>query len=104
MSGSYPDFSKDFAIKEVEVKSHDGVLVPLSIYTQKNIKYDGNNLVILQVMVLTVVSTTRLYWCNGNNLEQGCCIALHTLGFGKKEKNGIGQEWKPRNQIHGKIL
>lgn len=90
MSGSYPDFSKDFAIKEVEVKSHDGVLVPLSILYPKNIKYDGNTPCYLtgygaygmsqQPGFIDVMATI---------LEQGCCIAFaHVRGGGEK-----GEEW-----------
>lgn len=42
-SGSYPDFTKQYTVKEVEVKSHDGVMVPLSIIYPKNMKLDGSN-------------------------------------------------------------
>lgn len=41
MSGTYPYYLKDFAIKKVEVKSHDGVMVPLSIIYPKNLPFDG---------------------------------------------------------------
>ncbi|PJJ63014.1 prolyl oligopeptidase family serine peptidase [Chryseobacterium geocarposphaerae] len=40
---NYPDYNALYTVKEVEVKSHDGVMVPLSIIYPKNIKMDGNN-------------------------------------------------------------
>ena len=40
----YPGIS-DLVVEEVEVKSHDGVMVPLSIFYNKQIKRDGNNIV-----------------------------------------------------------
>ena len=94
MSGSYPDFSKDFAIKEVEVKEPRWCFSSTFNFIPKNIKYDGNTPCYLtgygaygvsqQPGFIDVMATI---------LEQGCCIALHTLGaVAKKEKNGIGQE------------
>lgn len=41
-NGTFPDFSKDYVVKEIEVPSHDGVMVPLSIIYPKNIKMDGS--------------------------------------------------------------
>lgn len=41
-NGSFPDFGKDYVVKEVEIPSHDGVMVPLSIIYPKNIKMDGS--------------------------------------------------------------
>jgi len=40
---NYPDYNTLYTVKEVEVKSHDGVTVPLSIIYPKNMKMDGNN-------------------------------------------------------------
>lgn len=40
---NYPDYNALYTVKEVEVKSHDGVMVPLSIIYPKNMKMDGNN-------------------------------------------------------------
>ncbi len=90
MNGSYPDFAKDIAIKEVEVKSHDGVLVPLSILYPKNIKFDGNAPCYLtgygaygsssQPSFIDIMAIL---------LEQGCSIAFaHVRGGGEK-----GEEW-----------
>ncbi|WP_125723376.1 prolyl oligopeptidase family serine peptidase [Flavobacterium ustbae] len=41
-NGAFPDFNKDYAVKEIEIPSHDGVMVPLSIIYPKNIKMDGS--------------------------------------------------------------
>ncbi|QHI35768.1 Prolyl endopeptidase [Kordia antarctica] len=40
--GKYPEF-EDFVVKEIEVPSHDGVLVPLSIIHHKDIELNGKN-------------------------------------------------------------
>lgn len=39
----YPEL-EDLVVKEVMVKSHDGVMVPVSILHNKNIKLDGSNI------------------------------------------------------------
>jgi len=90
MSGSYPDFSKDFAIKEVEVKSHDGVLVPLSILYPKNIKYDGTAPCYLTGYGAYGMSQQPSFIdAMAILLEQGCSIAFaHVRGGGEK-----GEEW-----------
>ncbi|MEA5046128.1 MAG: prolyl oligopeptidase family serine peptidase, partial [Petrimonas sp.] len=38
----FPDFSRLYDIKEIEVPGHDGVMIPLSIVFPKNIKLDGS--------------------------------------------------------------
>lgn len=42
-----PDIYKNLEVKEVEVKGHDGVMVPLSIVYKKGIKLDGNNVCLM---------------------------------------------------------
>ncbi|MBK9378148.1 MAG: prolyl oligopeptidase family serine peptidase [Saprospiraceae bacterium] len=75
---------------KVEVKSHDGVLVPLSILYPKNIKFDGNAPCYLtgygaygsssQPSFIDIMAIL---------LEQGCSIAFaHVRGGGEK-----GEEW-----------
>ncbi len=90
MSGSFPDFSKDFAIKEVEVKSHDGVLVPLSILYSKKIKLDGSTPCYLTGYgAYGSSSQPGFIDIMAILLEQGCSIAFaHTRGGGEK-----GEEW-----------
>ena len=43
----YPDAYKNLEVKEVEVKGHDGTMVPLSIVYKKGIKLDGNNVCLM---------------------------------------------------------
>ena len=90
MSGSFPDFSKDFAIKEVDVKSHDGVLVPLSILYQKNIILDGNAPCYLTGYgAYSMSQQPGFIDVMAILLEQGCSIAFaHVRGGGEK-----GEEW-----------
>lgn len=90
MSGNFPDFSQDFAIKEVEVTSHDGVKVPLSILYPKNIKWDGS-----APCYLTGYGAYGISYQPGFIdyravlLEQGCSIAFaHVRGGGEK-----GEAW-----------
>jgi len=90
MSGNFPDYTKEYKVAEVEVKSYDGTMVPLSIIYPKNIKLDGSSPCYLSG-----------YGAYGNAiqpgfidamsafLEQGCCIAFaHVRGGGEK-----GEEW-----------
>lgn len=90
MRGSFPDFSKDFAIKEVEVKSHDGVLVPLSILYPRNIKLDGSTPCYLTGYgAYGISSQPEFIDVMAILLEQGCSIAFaHVRGGGEK-----GEEW-----------
>ena len=39
----YPDAYKNLEVKEVEVKGHDGVMIPLSIIFKKGTQLNGNN-------------------------------------------------------------
>ena len=39
----FPDEYKDLVVEEVDVKGHDGVMVPLSIIYKKGLKKDGSN-------------------------------------------------------------
>ncbi|MBF4519151.1 prolyl oligopeptidase family serine peptidase [Flavobacterium sp. ANB] len=43
---TYPEF-KDFIVKEIEISSHDGVLVPVSLIFSKNIKRDRKNYIMM---------------------------------------------------------
>jgi prolyl oligopeptidase len=42
----YPDI-EDLMVKVIDVKSHDGVMVPLTLIHNKNIKRDGSNVVLM---------------------------------------------------------
>lgn len=40
---NFPDYKKQYEIKEIEIPSYDGVMIPLSIIFPKNIKLDGSH-------------------------------------------------------------
>ena len=44
---TYPEPYRDLVIEEVQVKGHDGAMIPLSIIYKKGLKKDGNNTAIL---------------------------------------------------------
>jgi len=87
---NYPDYNKLYAVKEVEIKSHDGVMVPLSIIYPKNMKMDGSNPAYITGYGGYGFSyeprfSTRLSVL----LEQGVLIAIaHVRGGGEK-----GEKW-----------
>jgi len=86
---SYPDYNKLYEVKEVEVKSHDGVMVPLSIIYPKNIKMDGSTPAYITGYGGYGISyeprfSTRLSVL----LEQGTIVAIaHVRGGGEKGEN-----------------
>ncbi len=90
MSGNYPDYHKEFAVKEVEVKSHDGIMVPLSIIYPKNIKFDGNTPCYITGYGAYGSSTLPYFIDNSAAfIEQGCIMAFaHVRGGAEK-----GEAW-----------
>ncbi|MFB3904228.1 MAG: prolyl oligopeptidase family serine peptidase [Acidobacteriota bacterium] len=87
--GKYDD-PADLVSNEVKVKSHDGVLVPLSIVHKKGIKLDGKNPALLQGYGAYGISSDpyfnvrSLAW-----LEKGGILAIaHVRGGGE-----YGEEW-----------
>lgn len=44
----YPKEYEDLMVEEVEVKGHDGAMIPLSIIYKKGIKLDGNNVCLME--------------------------------------------------------
>jgi prolyl oligopeptidase len=87
--GPYDDLA-GYESVEVEVKSHDGVMVPLSIVYKTDVKRDGSNPTLLSaygsygLSQNVAFSPTRLAW-----LEKGGVIAIaHVRGGGEN-----GQEW-----------
>jgi prolyl oligopeptidase len=89
-SENYPDYTKQFAVKEIEVKSHDGVMVPLSIIYPKNIKLDGSTPCYLTGYGAYGVSSVPYFIDNAAAfIEQGCIIAYaHVRGGAEK-----GEAW-----------
>ena len=91
MSGDFPDYNKDFAVKEVEVESYDGVMVPLTILYPKNMIFNGSTPCYITGYGGYGRSVYPEFIDNMKKilLEQGCCIAIaHVRGGGEK-----GEEW-----------
>lgn len=88
-SSHYPDYNKLYEVKEIEVKSHDGTMVPLSIIYPKNIKMDGNNpAYITGYGGYGISSTPRFSNRLVALLEQGAVLAIaHVRGGGEKGEN-----------------
>ena len=86
----YPDAYKNLVIEEVEVKGHDGAMIPLSIIYKKGIKKDGSNVCFMESYGAYGVSllpsfATRLY----SLAVKDVIIAIpHVRGGGEK-----GQDW-----------
>lgn len=87
--GKYDDLP-GFTSKEVKVKSHDGVLVPLSIVYKSDIKLDGSNPALLMgygsygISIPVFFNPLNIAW-----LERGGVFAVaHVRGGGE-----YGKEW-----------
>ncbi len=97
---NYPDYSKEFAVRETEVKGHDGVMIPLSIIYPKNIKLDGSTpCYITGYGAYGTSLLPNFISYDAAFLEQGCIIAYaHVRGGGEKgeawHQNGM-KEKKP---------
>lgn len=90
-SQSYPDYSQQYAVKEIEVPSHDGVMIPLSVIYPKNIKMDGSTPCYIEGY--GAYGSSRTPYFIGPSLmtllEQNVVIAIaHVRGGGEK-----GDEW-----------
>ncbi|MCT3834797.1 prolyl oligopeptidase family serine peptidase [Elizabethkingia anophelis] len=85
----YPDYKKLYEIKEIEVKSHDGTMVPLSIIYPKNMKMDGNTPAYISGYGGYGISyDARFIKRLAALLEQGVVIAIaHVRGGGEKGEN-----------------
>ena len=84
-SAKYPG-TDDLVTEELEVKSHDGIMIPLSLIYNKNIKRDGNNIVYMTGYGSYGNALTPFF--NQNNLpllNTGVIFAVaHTRGGGEK--------------------
>ncbi|GEN67683.1 prolyl oligopeptidase family serine peptidase [Chryseobacterium rhizosphaerae] len=86
----YPEF-KDILVKEITIKARDGAEVPVSLIYNKNLKQDGENLVLIDsygsygVSMNPLFSTTYLLW-----VDQGGMVAVaHVRGGAEK-----GEKWR----------
>lgn len=86
----YPDSYKDLVVEEVEVKGHDGVMIPLSIIYKKGLKKDGSNVCLMDSYGAYGMSMSPWFNVLENSLAvKGVVIAIpHVRGGSEK-----GQDW-----------
>jgi prolyl oligopeptidase len=86
----YPAVYKDLQVKEVEVKGHDGVMIPLSIIYKKGIKLDGSNTCLMDAYGAYGISATPYFSVRENALAvRGVVIGIpHVRGGSEK-----GEAW-----------
>ncbi|RYY70793.1 MAG: serine protease, peptidase S9 family protein [Chitinophagaceae bacterium] len=86
----FPDAYKDLVVEEVEVKGHDGTMIPLSIIYKKGMKKDGNNVCLMNSYGAYGSSMTPWF----NPMENALAVKNVVLAYphvrGGSEK---GQEW-----------
>ncbi len=86
---AYPEL-EDVVVEEIEIPSHDGVMVPLSIIYKKGAKKDGKNSVLLngygayKSSISPYLYSYLLHWVN----EGGIYATAHIRGGGEK-----GEQW-----------
>lgn len=87
---NFPDYNKLYIVKEIEVKSHDGVMVPLSIIYPKNMKMDGSSPAYITGYGGYGISYEPYFSSRLSVLlEQGVVLAVaHVRGGGEK-----GEKW-----------
>jgi len=86
----YPAAYKNLAVKEVEVKGHDGVMIPLSIIYRKGTKLDGNNVCLMDSYGAYGISMAPSFNTLENALAiKGVVVAIpHVRGGSEK-----GEAW-----------
>ena len=87
---AYPAEYTDLVVEEVEVKGHDGVMIPLSIIYKKGTKKDGSNVCFMNSYGAYGSSMTPYFSSRQNALAvKGVVIAIpHVRGGSEK-----GEEW-----------
>lgn len=86
----YPAEYNDLVVEEVEVKGHDGAMIPLSIIYKKGTKKDGNNVCLMDSYGAYGISMTPYFSTRYAALVvKGVVIAIpHVRGGGEK-----GEDW-----------
>jgi prolyl oligopeptidase len=86
----YPDSYKNLVVEEVEVKGHDGVMIPLSIIYKKGLKKDGSNVCLMDAYGAYGISMSPYFNVRLNSLAvKGVVVAIpHVRGGSEK-----GQDW-----------
>ena len=86
----YPDTYKDLVVEEVEVKGHDGAMIPLSIIYKRGTKKDGSNVCLMDSYGAYGISMSPYFNVRENALAvKGAVIAIpHVRGGSEK-----GEDW-----------
>ncbi|SHG29455.1 oligopeptidase B Serine peptidase. MEROPS family S09A [Flavobacterium micromati] len=86
----YPDSYKNLVVEEVEVKGHDGVMIPLTIIYKKGLKKDGSNVCLMDAYGAYGISMSPYFSVRLNSMAvKGVVIAIpHVRGGSEK-----GQDW-----------
>jgi len=91
----YPEF-EDFKVEEIEVPSHDGILIPVSLIYKKGLKKDKKNNVLLYgygaygTSISPRLSPIFLTWV----LNDGVYVVPHVRGGGEKGSTWHKQGYK----------
>jgi prolyl oligopeptidase len=85
----YPAPYQDLVTEEVQVKGHDGVMIPLSIIHKKGIKMDGSNICLMDAYGAYGISMRPVFSLRENALAvRNVVIAIpHVRGGSEKGEN-----------------
>ena len=87
----YPEAYNNIQVEEIEVKGHDGVMIPLSIIYKKGVKMDGSNVCFMEAYGSYGISMLPVFNNLWNSLVvKGVIVAIpHVRGGGEK-----GESWQ----------
>lgn len=86
----YPDEYKNLQVDEVQVKGHDGTMVPLSIIYKKGTRLDGSNVCFIDGYGAYGISATPYFSVRKNSLAvKGVVIAIPHIRGGSEK----GEAW-----------
>jgi prolyl oligopeptidase len=86
----YPAAYQELEVEEVEVKGHDGVMIPLSIIYKKGLKKDGSNVCLMDGYGAYGYSATPYFSVMENSLAiRGVVIAFPHIRGGSEK----GEDW-----------
>jgi prolyl oligopeptidase len=89
-AATYPEPYNDLISEEVEVKGHDGVMIPLSIVRKKDVQLDGTNVCLMDGYGAYGISSTPYFGTRENALAvKGVVIAFAHIRGGSEK----GQSW-----------
>ncbi len=86
----YPKAYQELVTEEVEVKGHDGIMIPLSIVHKKGIKLDGSNICFMDAYGAYGSSATPYFSVRENSLAVRGVVVAYPHVRGGSEK---GEEW-----------